>query len=256
MNTFTVTPKLRKFERLLWITLGLTAILACISCSSQDGSRNERDIVPTAPLPTPTFESEPRTPFSVHISYYNTPAPCALADMLGGKCEIGLLSEPVIEPEVVRTPLPVTREYLEGAINRMVGGIAHEFDRIHYPDYETFALDIPSAPLRLTRCSSGMLDGSVLTMLCMADNKNPTGVYSSMLVTMNVGVGNGIGDGGIFFFIVGEPLDWASVQLCTMTYRRYYPDMQSSLSCSEPKIGSVDAVMAYGRDVIDAWHDQ
>ena len=101
-----------------------------------------------------------------------------------------------------------------------------------------------------------MLDEDVLTMLCMGGSKSSTGVYSEMLVVMNVGIGDGMGGGGVFFFIIGEPLDWASVQFCTLTYHRNLLDMKSSLSCSEAKVGSVEAIRAFWRDVIDAWHEQ
>ena len=94
-----------------------------------------------------------------------------------------------------------------------------------------------------------MLDVNTLTMLCMADNKNATGVYSMIYVLMTVDIRDGAGGGGIYFFIVGEQYNWASVQACTMSYHRYVNEMESSLSCSKPEIGSADAVMAFARSV-------
>ena len=138
----------------------------------------------------------------------------------------------------------------------MVGRIPYEFDKIYYPDHEIFPLDIPSAKVYLTQCLSGMLDINALTMLCMADNKNATGVYSMIYVVMNIDTRNGDGGGGVFFFIVGEPNNWASVQRCTMFYHQNLGEMQSSLSCSGPEIGTVDAVMAFARLVVGTWREQ
>ena len=138
----------------------------------------------------------------------------------------------------------------------MIGRIPYEFDKIYYPDYETFPLDIPTATVYLTRCSSGMLDKHTITMLCEADDKNVTGVYSMIYVVMTVDIRDGDGSGRLFFFIVGEPINWASVQACTMSYHRYVNQMQSSLSCSEPEIGFADAVMSIARSVVQTWREQ
>ena len=63
-----------------------------------------------------------------------------------------------------------------------------------------------------TKCSSGMLNEKRFTMLCTADNKNPTGVYSHDLCGHEVlTLGTVTGAEGSFSSSWVNPVNWASV---------------------------------------------
>ena len=258
-----------------WAILTVMFVMIATSCSSQGDAVNT-DFAPvdeTKPTATPFPTSAPpltpkptatRYPTNVPVSqsgraftfttsHYAIPTPSGdfIQDSLAS-----LSSEPVVDPGIIPTPYPITKEWLENGINGISGQIAYDFDEIFYPDYTTFPLDIPSARLYVNRCSSGHVNDDTITTMCWADNNNMNDVYSAMLIFVEVDIWKGNGKGAIVFSIIGKSIDWASIQMCEISFYKYPAQILESLSCSRPEIGSARGVLQFHRAIIDNWYEQ
>ena len=211
--------------------------------------------IPTAtpfPIPVPTSILESKTPFTFTTSYYATPTPSGnyLQDLFAQS-----KSYPTVDSGIVPTPFPITKEWVESGINSTVGRIAYE-NEIFLPDYTTFPLDIPGSTVILKECSSAYIIRDMITTFCIGDNKDDADVYMTVFIIIKVNIWDGDGKGAIVFSVVGEPLDWASIQMCSVSFYKYPANMLSSLSCEEPDITSVDTYNIVLKRIVDFWRGQ
>ncbi len=260
---------LNSYSTLVWWTvLILISTLAGISCSP------EGDVENTGPiLTTESFVLKPESKFNITTYYYNTPVPCEFpCGYL--PCPEGSIdsdridcdrSTPIIEPDTIPIPPPLTREYLEYWINDgFIRHIALE-NEISFPTLEEFPLDIPGAPINISECSSGFLDNDTFTILCKGNNNDPSekligmdyiGVYSTAIVILTVDIFNQRGNGILIFSIMSEYTDWSSVQTCEFSFYSSPIRSKPSLWCLEPRIGSLNESKKLLSQEEDAWSRQ
>ena len=251
-----------------WAVLTVISMVIAISCGSFRGVDNTDSIRTTESF---VLKSESR--FSITTYYYNTPVPCEFpcgylpcAEDSIAKDSIDCnRSTPMIEPDTIPAPPPLTREYLEYWINdRFIRHIALEYE-ISFPTFEELPLDIPGAPINISGCSSGFLDNETFTILCKGDNNDPSekligmdyiGVYNTAIAILTVDIFNERGDGTLIFSIMSEYTDWSSVQICEFSFHTNPEISKSSLWCLEPRIGSLNESKKLLSEEEDAWSQQ